>query len=725
MSIAQPSAAKIADLYAGKAPQLMARIAKEPKGPTGLPLDLSKLMALNIDLTETDAAKRQAAMVGLQQMQQGQAEPPTVAQTIQQQAAEKAKALAVQAQRQQQGLQALAQNQGLMGAVPAQTPQPERQPAGIDELRANLGDNYASGGIVAFNGEEDSDVKDKDKLTAEEARDIMRRLKQRTDMRPESMAITDMDTTSIPGFVAGNRFQQEMDKINPRVSAPTPQQIEANVKPEDTRQPYSGLRQKTLQEQGADYVARRQAERDARAEQESPENIARREALISQIPTGGQTAPASNRRGEDSELERNISNTLAALPGASVTRAPTGIRALAPALAAMFSRDKTEKAPEVDNRALLNAAEQRMREPTPVDNRAALNAADAGLRALPAAAAVPQRRPSGVATLQPFAAQTAQAAPVTPAAAPVDPMTERLNNFFKAAIEKTPAQQREDAINRMKEAFGAPDTSAQEKYIQQLEARRAALAEPTDTYERLRNYLRTASTAGGRTSFQTGANTSALMEAQRQAKQQKDMEILKELMGESGKLADVKRGYKKELFGFGEKTYDDAFKTGMDVAKELKLDSRQAQLFAHQSAENALQRANSLKVAGMPGAEERMFNQVARDWLAKPENKGKTIADAYAAFNIMRSPAAGAKLGGVMSRDQAEDNVRKDLENMMTGPKMISDASAALKAQGIQNPTSLQIKDYLVQQQMTKPAGGAPMASSGKVPALPSGFKLD
>jgi hypothetical protein len=147
-------------------------------------------------------------------------------------------------------------------------------------------------------------------------------------------------------------------------------------------------------------------------------------------------------------------------------------------------------------------------------------------------------------------------------------------------------------------------------------------------------------------------------------------------------------------------------------------------LFAHQSAESALQRANAVKVAGMKGAEERMFDDIARDWLAKPENKGKTRADAYAAFNMMKSPAAGARLGGVMTRDQAEDNVRKDLENMMTGPKMISDASAALKAQGIQNPTTLQIKDYLVQQQMNKPTGAAPVAS-GKVPALPSGFKLD
>jgi hypothetical protein len=662
MAYGQPSVNQIANLYQGNPQALAQRVAKEPKGPTGLPMDLSKLMALNIDLTETDAAKRQAAMAGLQQMQQGQPEPPTVAQTIQQQAAEKAKSLMVQQQRQQQGLQALAQNQGLMGAVPERIPQPERQPSGIDELQANLGDNYAGGGIVAF--DEGGSAQDEDKLSKEDADAALMRMLARTGQLPPE--------------------------------------------PVKERPPYSGLRQKTLQEQGADYEARRQAERDARAAQESPENIARREALISQIPTGGQTAPASNRRGEDSELERNISNTLSALPGASVTRAATGLRALAPALAAMFSRDKTEQTPEVDNRAALNAAEQRMRPKAPADNRAALNAADAGLRALPGAVAAPapaQRpRPTGVAP---------QAAP---AAAPAAPAEKSLyDKFMEQALSQTPEARRDAAMKRYQELIGAPDTSAQEKYIQQLEASRAQLAEPTDPYERFRRYARAAANAGGRTWQQTGASASQTLEQQRLANQQKDMEILKELMGESSKVAETKRGYKKEAFTFGEKEYDDAYKYGFEAAKEMGLGGRQRELFAHQSAENALQRANALKVAGMPGAEERMFGQVAKDWLAKPENKGKTMSDAYAAFNIMKSPAAGARLSGVMTRDQAEDNVRKDLENMLSGPKMISDASTALKAQGIQNPTSLQIKDYLVQQQMTKPTGAAPAASSGKV----------
>ncbi len=655
MAYGQPSVNQIADVYQGNPQALAKRMESEPKGPGGLPRDLSKLMALNIDLTEQDAAKRQAAMSALQQMQQQSptGEPPTVAESIQQMAEEKARMMAAQQQ----------QQQGLAGAAMGGMKPPAQQPSGIDTLPTNMGDNYAGGGIVAF--EEGGPAEDEDKLSKEDAEAALIRMLARTGQLPPE--------------------------------------------PVKERPPYSGPRQKTLQDQGAEWGARRQAERDARTAQESPENIARRDALISQIPTGGQTAPASNRRGEDSEIERNIANTLAAMPGASVTRAPTGLRALLPALSAMFSKDKTEKTSEVDNRALLNAAEQRMRPAAAVDNRAALNAADAGLRSLPGAApapaAPPRQRPAGVA-------QQAAAAPTTPAA-PVEKSP--YDKFMESTMSQTPDQRRNSAIERYKQMVGAPDTAAQEKYIQQLEERRAQFAEPTDPYDRLRNYLRTAANAGGRTWQETGGATSAALEAKRQANQQKDIEILKELMGETGKVAETKRKYKTEAFGVGEKEYDDAYRNAMDAAKEMGLVGRQRELFAHQSAENALQRKHSTAIANMPGAEERMFSRVAKDWLAKPENKGKTMSDAYAAFNMMKSPAAGARLGGVMTRDQAEDNVRKDLENMMTGPKMISDAASALKASGVQNPTSLQIKDYLVQQQMAKSTGASPAASSGKV----------
>ena len=83
---------------------------------------------------------------------------------------------------------------------------------------------------------------------------------------------------------------------------------------------------------------------------------------------------------------------------------------------------------------------------------------------------------------------------------------------------------------------------------------------------------------------------------------------------------------------------------------------------------------------------------------------------------------SGAGMKGEMTTDQARDNVRKDLENPLIGNKLQADAVAALKQRGINNPSTLQIMDYLVEQQMrgskraTNPTGSA---------TLPPGFKLD
>jgi hypothetical protein len=591
-------------------------------------------------------------MAGLQQMQQGQSEPPTVAQTIQQQAEEKAKALAVQAQRQQQGLQALAQNQGLMGAVPEGAPQPERQPSGLDELQANLGENYAGGGIVAFSGEDGSDVKDEDKLSKEDAEAALMRMLERTGQLP---------------------------KPEPKAAEP--------------REPYRGPQQVTQRELAEEYNRKRWAQQAEDAKKPEDEMLklvkmpfqaaGRGIADLARSLYGRQTPGATpEQTGPDMNMGEAIMQASANRAATEDTRPVAigneGQRSL-PSMQGQYPGEPAKPA-----RDLAELAKQKQR--------------------------VTTNAPSSVTT--------------APATAPqaFDPMRDRLTKFFEASLNKTPEQQREEAIARMTAAYGAPDTTAQEKYIQQLEARRGEFAEPTDPYERFRRYARTAANAGGRTSLQTGAATSAALEAQRQASSQKDMEILKELMGESTKVADIKRGYKKELFGFGEKTYDDAFKTGLDAAKELGLYGRQAELFAHQSAEKALDRKSAEKVAGMPSGEQKMFNQYASDWASKPENKGKTLSDAYSAFKLAGTPSAANK--GVMTRDQAEDNVRKDLENFSVGPKLVKDATEALKAAGIASPNMLQIKKYLVDQNMNSSSSmGA--SSSGKVPPLPAGFKPD
>ena len=153
----QPSAQGIAALYRGNPQPLQQVIQNEQKAKPGLPPDLQKLLALQIVTNEKDSATAQQAMQQLQQMGGGQGQPPTVMQSLQEQAKQKMQTQAMQAQRQQQGLQALAQR-APMGAVPEGTPQPQEQPQarGIDQLPAEFG--MAGGGIVAFNGEDGSEV---------------------------------------------------------------------------------------------------------------------------------------------------------------------------------------------------------------------------------------------------------------------------------------------------------------------------------------------------------------------------------------------------------------------------------------------------------------------------------------------------------------------------------------------------------------------------------------
>jgi hypothetical protein len=472
------------------------------------------------------------------------------------------------------------------------------------------------------------------------------------------------------------------------------------------RPPYSGPRQVTQRELAEEYNRKRFAQREEDAQRNSPEEEARRQALVSQIPTGGQTAPASNRRGEESELDRNIANTLAALPGASVTRAPTGIRALAPAIAALFNRDKqqtTEKPAAVPS-APMDAESQKLANLAASQSQTGVNTNPA----LKPAAPAPANKPN-ITNLLVNQQPPKPAAPPVPPAAPPAPVS-KMDKFLESAFDRTPEQRRQDAIDRIKKELGDPDVSAQEKYIKELDEGRSRFAEPTDFAGRLSAWARNTANAGGRSSLETGSKGAAASYAERQANAQKNMEALKEIMGETSKVADIKRGFKEKVLNFGEKEYDDAYRVGMDAAKELKLDKRQAELFAHQAAEKALDRANQLKVASVPSSERLQFNEFASAWSKKPENKGKTIDDAYTAYKMAGSPSAGMK--GVMTRDQAEDNFRKDMENFQLAGAMKKEAEEHYK----KPPTYSELKEYHIQKQMGGSGkGGASTSTSGKV----------
>jgi len=424
----------IAALYRGNPGALDARIKEEQQAKPGMPPDLAKLLALQIDVNEQDAVKRQQAMAALQGMQQQAptGKPPTVAESLQQLALQKARQVAVQQQQQQKGLQALL-GQTAPTQTPERPPQPERQ-GSIEELQSNLGQEYAGGGIVAF--------------------------------------------------------------------------AEGDVVEDDTPLWARPLR-----------AAKQKAAEALEAERERNMRLARAEG-------------------------ENLRPTMANDP--RMLKIAASEMASAPA----------ETAPAAPARDLAQLAKQKQQVATP---------------------SAPTSAPAGIAT----------------------PAESDRNKFLAAQYAQTPAQRREEALKRYAEQVGGPDTAAQEAYIKALQGRVGGMDTEKDLYGRIGDYARKLATAGGRTSLQTGANASGMIEAERLANEQKKFDLLKEIMGESTKVADTKRGYKKEVLAFGEKEYDDAYKNAFDAAKEQGLDDREAKKLAHQAAEGRLNRANALAVANI------------------------------------------------------------------------------------------------------------------------------
>jgi len=135
----QPSPEKIASTYQGNPAPLARKVDQDKKQNGGIPKDLRQLMALN-DIAEGKEA------AGIQQALQIPTNMPTVAQNTQQLAQQALQARMLQQVREQQRLQQKPPT------LPLGTPQPEEQPQGLDSLRTNVGEGYAKGGIIGFDG---------------------------------------------------------------------------------------------------------------------------------------------------------------------------------------------------------------------------------------------------------------------------------------------------------------------------------------------------------------------------------------------------------------------------------------------------------------------------------------------------------------------------------------------------------------------------------------------
>jgi hypothetical protein len=177
-----PSVNQISSAYLGNPQPLAQKVEKDKQQHGGIPQDLRQLLALN-DITQGRNA------VGIQQALQAPAQMPTVAQSLQERARQ-----AIQAQMMQQAQQQQAKD-GQPITVPPNAPRPPMQAQGIDELRSNVGEEYAHGGIIGnvqhFDGKTRSDVKDPNLETTSTFGNLI------SSLIPESVS---------------NYFQQDLEK---------------------------------------------------------------------------------------------------------------------------------------------------------------------------------------------------------------------------------------------------------------------------------------------------------------------------------------------------------------------------------------------------------------------------------------------------------------------------------------------------------------------------------
>jgi hypothetical protein len=705
----QPSPQGIASLFRGNPAPLQQRIQNEQQGKPGLPPDLHELMALNIVTNETDAMAKQKAMDQLSQMQGPQGKPPTVMESVREQARQKMQAQAMQAKRQQQAMQGLMQQAG-PGPVPEGTQFAEAQPSaqGIDELPVEFG--LAGGGIIAFQeGKKVPRIQDEVPISDEERERLERELLMRIigeetrnpppPKRPP-MEITESDLSTVPGLESGDLYTRAMREA----TGPQPDnRAMLNAAGE------SAARKNAMLDREREKAASRpkyetsydRMNRKNRGEMTEEERQAQaaREARIAQIPTGGDGTVAGGQRVDSSEAERNIKNTLAALPGASASRGLSGsagsARGVLAGLVGLLGLDKNktpEAAAAAQERPSAQAEESGYSkegrtgarpytpEPKPV----------ADLKALAQQQRQQAPRPAPVAP--PTVQQPPMATPPAGVTPPISALQAESQNLLAESMRADPQAAAANKEIMYGSRVGAPDTTQRDAMIKQLQAERDRQVGPQDSYGRLMEYLgQIAATPRGMSSFEAGAAGARGVRGLEEQRAQKRFDLGSKIIEQEQGKIDASRTYAKELYGVGEKEYDKIFKEKYDAAKAVGTSEMEARKLAQQETLKVLELQQQDKHKEMDitqrKAEERgrmardrvPFNAIEQQFaLLKTGDRAK---DAALLQRLVQENAEGRKPGLDME-------LLKKFENL-PGVKADLDMLSVLRTQADPKPKTL------------------------------------
>jgi hypothetical protein len=630
------------------------------------------------------------------------------------------------------------------------------QPQGIDELPVEF--QMAGGGIVAFQeGKKVPRIQDEETISDEERERLQLELLTRIigeearnpppPKRPP-MEITESDLTSIPGMESGDLMARALAEA--RGPQPDNRAMLNAIEARDARRAAELEREREKAASRPKYeTPYDRMNRQNRGEMTDAERTeaAARDARISQIPTGGEPTVTGGERARGSDFERNILNTLAALPGAGAAKATTLGRQSLAGLAALLGMDKSdspavEKAMERSLPPTESQQEPKMQEQTHrrVSGDTGVRPPAADLKAL---AEQQQRQQQRMQTRPPMAAPPAQpaqpAAPVAPPQAVVPPQESEADKINKAVMRRDPEAERIAAEKRRLEAIGALDTSVYDKQMAELEKRKAQLEGPQDSFGRLMEYLgEVAATPRGLSSFEAGARGASGVRKLEQARQLEQYNLTKQALDVSQKKLDTVRAFATEQYNVGENRFNQVFKEQFEAAKQESSNEQEALKLAQENtlkrleleykADEARER-NKTQLAGYSMQQLGERNEQARiDKITSLKQQSRRATDPKIAKELMdqaedleKAIGRGAGASGAAG---AERNDIAAIKNIQAG--LLKELSENLRMDAT---TRAQKQAQLDQTyiDLARLGGASPTTSTqtGKVPPPPPGFKLN
>jgi hypothetical protein len=392
------------------------------------------------------------------------------------------------------------------------------------------------------------------------------------------------------------------------------------------------LQQYTLQQQGADYVARKQAARLAEAEDE-----ARRQALMSQIPTGGREAPASTGR-MSGEFERNLSNTLAAMPGASVMKAfsGSGLRGLMGLLG--IAGDREEKPAAATPFATLDAESEKLK-------RLAAVKPQTGQSTNPDL--VPRKQITGVSPddIRPAPSRATtggvDSAPMPSGLAGLPSVgvgTEYQRRMLAENQKFDPKAYREQFLKEV----GPRDLSIYDEMAAELKARKERLNAPQAGFDSLMEYLGAIAEGGGRNWMESGAKGASRVKALQKERQAQQDALVDRILDIGSKKKEAEYNERLGLFNLTKTEQDRVKSESKDIAKSLGL-SEDKEIEQRQQMTIEMMKIKTQKeieasraasrVAGSGAGDRQQLNELKalqtslKDQLKEPRMMGKAGDD--------------------------------------------------------------------------------------------------